>query len=160
MKNNIWLNRVFFAFCSILTANFVKSYRRKQLQIPQWNVERFQNHYWLLNHWLELKNEGKSVASYFEDMGYSHIAIYGMAELGNRLMEELESSTVQVDYGIDREIACSIARIDEVYYPEDVLPETDVIVVTPYSVFEEIKTLLEKRVKCPVISLEDVVWSV
>ena len=109
---------------------------------------------------MELKNEGKSVASYFEDMGYSHIAIYGMAELGNRLMEELESSTVQVDYGIDREIACSIARIDEVYYPEDVLPETDVIVVTPYSVFEEIKTLLEKRVKCPVISLEDVVWSV
>lgn len=160
MKNNIWLNRVLFAFCSILTANFVKSYRRKQLQISQWNVERFQNHYWLLNHWLELKNEGKSVASYFEDMGYSHIAIYGMAELGNRLMEELESSTVQVDYGIDREIACSIARIDEVYYPEDVLPETDVIVVTPYSVFEEIKTLLEKRVKCPVISLEDVVWSV
>lgn len=160
MKNNIWLNRALFAFCCILTANFVKSYRRKQLQISQWNVERFQNHYWLLNHWLELKNEGKSVASYFEDMGYSHIAIYGMAELGNRLMEELESSTVQVDYGIDREIACSIARIDEVYYPEDVLPETDVIVVTPYSVFEEIKTLLEKRVKCPVISLEDVVWSV
>ena len=93
-------------------------------------------------------------------MGYRHIAVYGMAELGNRLMEDLEDSSVQIDYGIDRDISCSIARIDEVYYPEDELPETDVIVVTPYSMFEEIKELLEKKVKCPVISLEEVVWSV
>lgn len=145
---------------SEMTLCMVNRHRKKQLQNLQRNVECFQDHYWLLNHWLEIKNEGKSVASYFEDMGYHHIAVYGMAELGNRLMEDLEGSTIQIDYGIDRDISCSIARIDEVYYPEDDLPETEAIVVTPYSVYEEIKMLLEKRVKCPVISLEDVVWSV
>lgn len=145
---------------SMITAGLVSDYHKKQLQTSQWHVQRFQDHYWLLNHWLELKNEGKSTASYFEEMGYRHIAVYGMAELGNRLMEDLEDSPVQIDYGIDRDISCSIARIDEVYYPEDDLPETDVIVVTPYSMFEEIKELLEKKVRCPVVSLEEVVWSV
>lgn len=144
----------------VVAGSLVSHYSRKQLQTSQWHIKRFQDHYWLLNHWLELKNEGKSTASYFEEMGYCHIAVYGMAELGNRLMEDLEDSPVQMDYGIDRDISCSIARIDEVYYPEDDLPETDIIVVTPYSMFEEIKELLEKKVKCPVVSLEEVVWSV
>ena len=97
---------------------------------------------------------------YFEDMGYHHIAIYGMAELANRLCEELEGSSVRVDYGIDRDIACTIGRMDTVYFPEDDLPETDVIVVTPYSSFDVIKGILEKKVNCPIVSLEDVVWSV
>lgn len=144
----------------VVTGCLLNHYYKKQLQTSQWHIKRFQDHYWLLNHWLELKNEGKSTASYFEEMGYRHIAVYGMAELGNRLMEDLEDNPVQIDYGIDRDISCSIARIDEVYYPEDDLPETDVIVVTPYSMFEEIKELLEKKVRCPVVSLEEVVWSV
>lgn len=157
-KHNILL--IFLMFTNVLIINILKFCQKKQLQTSQWHVQRFQDHYWLLNHWLELKNEGKSTASYFEEMGYRHIAVYGMAELGNRLMEDLEDSSVQIDYGIDRDISCSIARIDEVYYPEDDLPETDIIVVTPYSMFEEIKELLEKKVKCPVVSLEEVVWSV
>lgn len=146
--------------CGVLTAGVISHHRKKQLQTAQWNIERFQSHYWLLNHWLEIKNEGKSVASYFEEMGYHHIAVYGMAELGNRLIEDLQGSSVQVDYGIDRDISCSIARIGEVYYPDDELPETEAIIVTPYPVYEEIKKLLEKKVKCPVISLEEIVWSV
>jgi len=145
---------------SVVTACLVNCSRNKQLQTAQWNIDRFQAHYWLLNHWLEIKNEGKSVASYFEDMDCHHIAIYGMAELGNRLMEDLQGSSIQIDYGIDKDISCSIARIDEVYYPDDELPETEAIVVTPYPVFEDIKNMLEKKVKCPLISLEEIVWSV
>ncbi len=160
MKPNNLIIGLLGIFCCGFTGGLVNHYRKKQLQTLQRNVERFQDHYWLLNHWLEIKEEGKSVATYFEDMGYFHIAVYGMAELGNRLMEDLEGSLVRVDYGIDRDISCSIARIDEVYYPEDALPKTDAIVVTPYSMFGEIKEVLEQTVKCPVISLEEVVWSV
>ena len=83
-----------------------------------------------------------------------------MGDLGIRLAEDLEGGSVGVDYGIDRDISCSIARIEEVYTPEDELPDTDAIVVTPYAVFEEIKRNLEKKVNCPIISLEEVVWSV
>lgn len=160
MKRDVLVKGFSFIFYNILAVNLIKRVQKRKLQTIKWNVERFQDHYYLLNHWLEIKNEGKSTASYFLDMGYEHIAIYGMAELGNRLMEDLEGSSIQIDYGIDRDISCSIARIDEVYYPDDELPDTDVIIVTPYSMFDEIKELLEQKVKCPIISLEEVVWSV
>lgn len=83
-----------------------------------------------------------------------------MAELGNRLFEELSGSTVSVDYGIDKDVCCTIARIDAVYSPEDDLPEVDAIVVTPYSSFDSIKGTLEKKIKCPIISLEEIIWSI
>lgn len=143
-----------------LTVYLINHYRKKQLNISVHRIAILQDHYDLLNHWLEIKNEGKSVASYFEDMGYRHIAVYGMAELGNRLIEDLEGSSVCVDYGIDRDVCCSIARMDEVYFPEDDLPRTDAIVVTPYSAFGAIKKQLEGKMNCPIISLEEVVWSV
>lgn len=143
----------------ILAALWERRSRRK-LQAVKAERDKLSDHYQLLNHWLEIKNEGKTIASYFEEMGYRHIAVYGMAELGNRLIEELENSSICIDYGIDRDVCCSIGRIAEIYFPEDELPQTDVIIVTPYSAFREIKIMLEERVTCPIVSLEEVVWSV
>lgn len=136
-----------------------KHKERKIIQLRK-RVEVLTDHFQLLNHWLEIKNEGKSVTSYFKERGYHHIAIYGMAELANRLSEELSGSDICIDYGIDRDICCSSARIDKVYFPEDNLPETDVIIVTPYSSFETIKQVLEAKVDCPIISLEEIIWSI
>lgn len=145
---------------SLATAYFVKKNKDEKINNLKKRIEVLSDHFQLLNHWLEIKGEGKSVISYFEEMGYHHIAIYGMAELANRLSEELSDSSVSIDYGIDRNICCSIARIDKVYYPEDTLPETNAIIVTPYSSFENIKKILEKKVNCPIISLEEVIWSI
>ena len=52
------------------------------------------------------------------------------------------------------------ARIEDIYFPEDELPKVDAIVVTPYSAMESIKAMLKNKVDCPIISLEEVVWSV
>lgn len=142
------------------TAYTIHKSKKQEVHGLKNRIEVLSDHFQLLNHWLELKSEGKSLSSYFEEMGYEHIAIYGMAELANRLSEELCGSPVCIDYGIDRDISCSLARIDQVYFPEDDLPETDAIVVTPYSSFETIKSILEAKVNCPIISLEEVVWSV
>ena len=124
----------------------VNRYWTKQQNALQQREEKLQDHYWL--------------ATYFEDMGYHHIAIYGMSDLANRLMEDLEGSSVHIDYGIDRDICCSNTRIEDIYFPEDELPGTDVIVVTPYSAMESIKAMLERKVDCPVISLEEIIWSI
>ncbi len=145
---------------TLLYVYVMKYYKEKEIKNKKKRIDVLSDHFQLLNHWLEIKNEGKSIATYFEEMGYRHIAIYGMAELANRLSEELSESSVHIDYGIDRDICCSIARIDKVYFPDDNLPETDAIIVTPYSSFESIKTILEKKVNCPIISLEEVIWSI
>lgn len=140
----------------------VMTSRSKNTEISELKnrIEVLTDHFQLLNHWLEIRNEGKTVASYFEEMGYRHIAIYGMADLANRLSEELFGTTVSVDYGIDRDVCCSLARIGNVYEPGDDLPGTDAVVVTPYASFESIKAMLEKKVTCPIVSLEEVIWSV
>ena len=148
------------AIGSLTTIYFVKKNQSQKIDGLKQRIEVLSDHFQLLNHWLEAKNEGKGIATYFEEMGYRHIAIYGMAELANRLSEELSESSVHIDYGIDRDICCSIARIDKVYFPDDNLPETDAIIVTPYSSFESIKTILEEKVNCPIISLEEVIWSI
>lgn len=160
MKRNKFLLANLCVVAGVAAAYFVKAYLKKKRCVLQEKVNKLQDDYWLLNHWLEIKNEGKSVASYFMDKGYRHIAIYGMAELGNRLMEDLDGSSICVDYGIDHNICNSIARIREIYYPEDDLPETQAIVVSPYAAFEAIRKTLAERVDCPIISLEEVVWSV
>jgi len=141
-------------------ACLAKPHRERRVSGLQDRVNILSDHFQLLNHWLEIKNEGKSTVSYFEEMGYRHIAIYGMAELANRLAEDIAGSSVQIAYGIDRDVCCSIARIGEVYYPDDDLPEADAVIVTPYSSYEDIRAVLEKKVECPVISLEEVIWSI
>lgn len=163
MKSRNMRQEMFAAIaCSVGIAGvyYVKRQDRKKQARLKNRILVLSDHFQLLNHWMEIKSEGKHIGSYFEEMGYHHIAIYGMAELANRLSEELADSAVTIDYGIDRDAACTIARIAEIYNPEDDLPQTDAIIVTPYSVFDEIKDVLEKKVDCPIISLEEVVWSV
>ena len=36
--------------------------------------------------------------------------------LANQLMEDLKGSSIQVVYGIDRDICCSNARIEDIYF--------------------------------------------
>lgn len=122
--------------------------------------DKLLDNYYLLNHWLEIKNLGKSVSMYFEWKGYKNIAIYGMAELANRLMEDLEDSPIRVIYGVDRDVSCTISQIRDVYDISEELPKADVIVVTPFYAYENIKHQLEKKVNYPIVSLEEVVWSV
>lgn len=172
MKHKILSMNIKSAFASLLALGaglagglaigtcFAKLRGERRVSGLQDRVDILSDHFQLLNHWLEIKSEGKSTASYFEEMGYYHIAIYGMAELANRLAEDIAGSPIQIAYGIDRDVSCSIARIGEVYFPEDDLPEADAIIVTPYSSYEDIRAVLEKKVKCPVISIEDVIWSI
>ena len=89
----------------------MQAWKERQIRFWQNRNDYLSDQFQLLNHWLEIKSEGKSAAKYFLDRDYHHIAVYGMAELANRLLEDLEGSSVSVDYGIDRDACCSISRM-------------------------------------------------
>ncbi len=136
------------------------SYRRMQSIVRyRKDRDRYIDNFQLLSHWLEAKNNGGSAAEYFLNSGYKNIAVYGMGELANRLCEELADSDVQIRYGIDREVCGVISRMNRIYSPEEQLEQVDAIVVTPFYAMNEISSLLSVKVKCPVISLEEVIWS-
>ena len=113
----------------------------------------------MFNQWLIDKQEGKNLASFFEVNGYKSIAIYGMSYLGERLVDELKGSGIEVKYAIDKNADNIYADI-EVKQPTDDLPKVDAVVVTAVYFFDEIESELVELVDCPVISLKDVLVGV
>ncbi len=121
-------------------------------------VDKFKGYYNMLNQWLMLKQEGKSLEKYFIDNGYKTVAIYGMGEMGNRLYDELKNSTeVTVKYAVDQNAASTYAEID-VIDKDDEYEDADVMVVTATFAFDDISEELSEKVEFPIVSLEDVVF--
>ena len=107
----------------------------------------------------KIKQERKSLAQYLYGKGYKEIAIYGMGHVGEVLAEELLNSDVMVKYGIDRDTS-KINMDFNVVTPDDKLDEVDAIVVTSITYFSEVEEMLSKKVNCPVISLEDILYEI
>lgn len=123
-------------------------------------VDKFKGYYNMLNQWLMLKQEGKSLEKYFVDNGYKTVAIYGMGEMGNRLYDELKNCTeVEIKYAVDQNAASTYAEI-EVIDKDDDYAEADVMVVTATFAFDEISEELSAKIDFPIVSLEDVVFEV
>lgn len=113
----------------------------------------------MMNQWVKVKQEGKSLVSYFETNGYKRIAVYGMSHVGETFVDELRGTGIEVAYGIDQNADFIYADID-IMTMEDSLDSVDVIVVTAITFFDEIEEKLSEKVECPIISLEDVLYAV
>lgn len=113
----------------------------------------------MMNQWVRVRQAGKELASYLEDKGYKKIAIYGMSYAGDTLVEELQGTNIQVAYGIDKNADSLGANIDIVTM-EDSLEDVDAIIVTAITCFDVIADELRKKICCPIISLEDVLYEI
>lgn len=113
----------------------------------------------MMDQWVKVKQEGKHLADYFEKNNYRTIAVYGMSYAGERLCEELKDSSITIKYAIDKNAASLYSEVD-ILSPEDVLEEVDAIIVTPIFFMDEIEDMLSKKVDCPIVSLEDVLYEI
>lgn len=107
------------------------------------------------NDWFITKQAEMTVEQYFTNNGIKRIAIYGMGLLGERLMDELYDSEVEVVYAIDKNAATLCSKVD-IVTPDDILEEVDAVVVTAVHFFDEIKKTLAGKLNCPIISLDEV----
>lgn len=112
----------------------------------------------MMNQWVKVKQEGKTVVSYFEKHGYKKVAIYGMSYVGETLLNELKNSEIELSYGIDRNTG--LYSYIDILTINDPLPEVDVIVVTAITFFDEICELLRDKVSCPIVSMEDILYEI
>lgn len=128
---------------------------KKKIKIEEQYASKHLVLYKMMNQWVRVKQQGKNLASYFEENGYKKIAIYGMSYAGETLLEELRDSAVEVAYGIDGNARSIYANV-EVVTKDDYLEEVDAVVVTAITFFDEIEEDLMEIMSCPIISLEDI----
>lgn len=131
----------------------------KQVEQKAVKVDKFKGYYNMLNQWLTLKQEGKSLVEYFKSNDYKTVAIYGMGEMGNRLYDELKGSDIEVKYAVDQNAAGTYSELD-VIDKEDDFEEVDVMVITATFAFDEIEEEINDKVNFPIVSLEDVVYEI
>jgi hypothetical protein len=113
----------------------------------------------MMNQWVKVKQEGKNLSSYFEKYGYKKIAVYGMSYAGETLVDELKDSDIKVAYGIDKNADSIYSEVDIVTIDDD-FEDVDAIVVTAITFFDEIEDKLSKKIDCPIVSLEDILYEV
>lgn len=113
--------------------------------------------YNLLIEWLSLRQQGVNLKEYFEFNGYKTIAVYGMKELGERLVDELKDTGIEVKYVVDRNKDMVVTDLPK-YTPDEELPEVDVMVVTAVYYYNDIAEEMEEKVPFHIVSLEDVVY--
>ena len=141
----------------IAGAGIVSKYMRRSLAKSKSMSDKHLALFLMMNQWVKVKQEGKDLSEYFETNGYKRIAIYGMSYAGETLLDELRESKVEVAYGIDNR-ADSIYLDLDIVTMEDTFEEVDAIVVTAVTFYEEIAEKLEKKLKCPILSLEDILY--
>ena len=114
--------------------------------------------YWLLHRWLQNTERGLSVADFFITRHYQRIAIYGISYLCRHLEAALQETKIELAYGIDRQ-GNSVTGNLKVYKLEDEFPTVDAVVVTIVNEFELVRRQLQKKLTCPIISLEEVIYT-
>lgn len=111
----------------------------------------------MMNQWLILKQEGKSIDRYIKKHGYSTVAVYGMAVYGRHVIRELQNTDIKIVCGIDRKKMETYKNI-EILLPAEGLPPADVIINTVIHDHIGIKDHLAQLTVSPVVSLEDVIF--
>lgn len=132
---------------------------RKKINEEQKISNKHLSLFLMMNQWVKIKQRGKSLVYYFEENEYYNIAIYGMSYAGETLIDELMGSDIKIKYGIDRNKDNIDVSIN-VVFPEDELENVDAIVVTAIKFFDEIEEELSKKVNCPILSLEDILYEI
>lgn len=111
----------------------------------------------LLDKWLYIERSGKTLSEYFVQRGIKHIAIYGYGVFGKHLLADIEKqNNVKCDYIIDRN-ADGIHSEIQVFSPKDDLPSIEMVVITTSHIYNEIVTILEKKICCKFINIKEIV---
>lgn len=157
-----WGKRVFFMLISALTGAVIGAGAAGKVTVEktekaQTLSDKHLSLFLMMNQWVKVKQEGRSLATYFEKNQYKKIAVYGMSYVGKTLLNELKDTGITVAYGIDKKVDAIYTDV-EIISVEEPMEDVDAVVVTAITFFDEIEEKLAGKLDCPVISLEDILY--
>ena len=150
-----------FGLCcgSVIAYKFVKKSMCNQLDRTAKIADKNLAIINLFSMWIQNKENGLKIQDYLVQRNIKKIAIYGMSFVGERLYDELENSDIEVVYCIDKN--CNNLYKDIlVYNPDDNFEvEVDAVIVTAFTFFDEIEKKLKAKLDVPIISVDDIIYS-
>lgn len=120
-------------------------------------IEKFEMYYNLLERWMTIHEEGRTIADILAARNFRTIALYGIGKIGKHVIAELADSEITILYGIDRSKPGIYNKIP-IMGMGDPFPVVDVILVTAIYDFDEIEPILKAKTDCQVISLEEILY--
>lgn len=120
-------------------------------------VDKFEMYYNLMERWMTIHEEGRTIADILAARNFHTIALYGLGKIGKHIISELDGSDIVILYCIDRAKSGIYHKI-HIKKPEDDFPEVDAVVVSAIYDFDEIESMLKEKTGCPVISLEEILY--
>lgn len=118
-------------------------------------INKFRMYFILMKKWMLYIYTHNSINDKLVEMGYKHVAIYGMGEIGRLLFMQLEEKDIIVDYAIEKKYVKMDIDLP-LFNVIEKLPKTDAIIVTPIWDYKTISSDLSKKIDCPIISIEDI----
>ena len=88
--------------------------------------------------------------------GYHKIAMYGLGKWGNMLYYELLNSDVEIVLAIDKNVT-EFHGIETKHPEAKADIELDMVLVSIYEYFDEVKQQLQKQYDVPIVSLEEII---
>lgn len=158
-KKIIQLSIAIWALISSIILYFnkeVKKYNKLEVEKLEKLTDKHFRLFMLMTTWVNAKNRGKGIADYLKDNNVKTVAVYGLSYVGQSVVDELESSGYMISYGIDQNPEFSCPNL-KVFGPQDEIPYVDLIIVTPISAYEEIRSNLGKKVESKIASIEEIV---
>ena len=107
--------------------------------------------------WMTLREQRKSIADWLLRNNIKYVAIYGLGYLGRHLLAELQNSSVEIAYIIDRKASSMVARYP-LHILGDDLPHVEAIIVTPVGQYDTIRREIRCHVSYKTISLEHILY--
>lgn len=130
------------------------------IRVKDERINKFTKYFNLMDRWTWILLTDRSIEEFFYKNSFYKVAIYGLGKIGDRLIENIDKiPEVTVVYAIDKSVA-KVSNKFIVYDIEDDFPEADVVIVTPIFSFEEIKDKLASKVNIPIVSIDEIIYSI
>lgn len=120
-------------------------------------LKKVESSFILLNEWMVLLENKKSIAERLTEYHYRNVAVYGLGVIGKHLIIQLKDTDIDISYVIDKSAISTGVKGISIYRPGETLPKVDAVIVTPIWEYKMIKDRMSEYVSCPIISLSEVI---
>lgn len=129
----------------------------QEIAIREKTLQKYIQFYRVMLRWLNAVQEGVSIEGYLKVRGIKKVAIYGYADMGKLLCNELRKSDIKVNAILDKRDVPSLIPDLRIQKPSEGDKTVDAVLVTAVYYFDEIRAELEKMGYRNVISLQKIV---